>query len=212
MGDTAYWDRVAASKEFSHPLDVELLRGHLAPDASILDYGCGYGRVTTELARAGFSRVVGVDPAAAMIARGRERHPELDLRCVPDPCHEHLHGRFDAVLLFSVLTCVPDEGELRGLIEGVRARLAPGGLLYASDLLLQDDARNRARYELAAATGAPYGVFELEGEGVVLRHYAERDVRELLAGLDVVRWRELDVITMNGHAARAFQVAAVRPR
>ena len=40
-----YWDRVAETKQFTHPLDLALLQRHVAPTAHVLDYGCGYGRI-----------------------------------------------------------------------------------------------------------------------------------------------------------------------
>ncbi|MHC4579787.1 MAG: class I SAM-dependent methyltransferase [Planctomycetota bacterium] len=208
---TAYWNRVAQEKTFSHPLDVDLLRGRLEPDSLVLDYGCGYGRLVAELQRAGFHCVVGVDPAPAMIARGRELFPGLDLRHAPEPCHAHLRDKFDAIVLFSVLTCVPDDEELDALAKGLTQLLVPGGLLCVSDLLLQEDARNRARYDAFAERGGPYGVFTLD-EGVVLRHFTRAKIGELFDGFDEVSWRELDVVTMNGNPARAFQFAGCRPK
>lgn len=207
----AYWNRVANEKQFSHPLDLRLLRRHLGRDATILDYGCGYGRLVSELRRVGFRHVLGIDPASRMIERGRALFPELDLRLVPEPCHAHLRSGFGAILLFSVLTCTPDDAELEGLAAGLARLLAPGGLLYASDLVIQDDARNRARYDEAFAEAhRPYGTFRLD-EGVVLRHYAPARVRSLFSALEEVSWRTLRVVTMNGHAARAFQYVGRKP-
>ena len=54
----------------------------MRPGAKILDYGCGYGRLAAELREAGFRNVTGIDPASAMIARGRELFADLDLRHV----------------------------------------------------------------------------------------------------------------------------------
>ena len=192
-----YWTRVAWEKEFSHPLDVERLAPALPRDARVLDLGCGYGRTVAALRAAGWRDVVGVDSAPGMIARGRSEHPELDLRLVPEGPLPFEDASFDAVLLFAVLTCIPDDDEQRALVREARRVLRPGGVLYVSDLLLQDDARNRARYDRR-------GVFELP-EGVVLRHHDPAWVDALLAAFERLSWTEPDVTTMNGHSARAFQ-------
>jgi 2-polyprenyl-3-methyl-5-hydroxy-6-metoxy-1,4-benzoquinol methylase len=78
-----YWDSVAYEKTFTISVDYEQLRRRLSPGARILDYGCGYGRVCGELADAGFSSVIGVDPSREMIRRARELHPDLTFAVVP---------------------------------------------------------------------------------------------------------------------------------
>lgn len=40
-----YWSRVGPAKSFRHPVNFERLSALVAPDALVLDYGCGYGRV-----------------------------------------------------------------------------------------------------------------------------------------------------------------------
>lgn len=56
-----YWDKVAYEKEFRTPLQIDLLQRYLRPDAAILDYGCGYGRILSELYAAGYRHLAGVD-------------------------------------------------------------------------------------------------------------------------------------------------------
>src|SRR6185312_12836665 len=119
-----YWDRVASEKTFSHPVRLDWLREALNGSlATVVDFGCGYGRTLTEL------------PLAT--------------------------ASIDAILLFAVLTCIPDSHEQEKLIAAVSRGLRPGGLIYISDLLINDDSRNRARYEQYAKQFNCYGVFEL---------------------------------------------------
>ncbi|MDX6350223.1 MAG: hypothetical protein QOF84_5013, partial [Streptomyces sp.] len=65
-----YWDAVATSKTFTHPLHLPWLDG-VDPHAAILDYGCGYGRTVAALEERGFDNLAGVDTSAAMIDRAR---------------------------------------------------------------------------------------------------------------------------------------------
>ncbi|MGV9242169.1 class I SAM-dependent methyltransferase [Streptomyces sp. NPDC003710] len=66
-----------------------------------------------------------------------------------------------------------DYGPLRQhrLIAEPNRLLKPGGLLYVSDLLLQDDEHNRTRYNRHADHYGSYGVFET-GDGAVCRHHS----------------------------------------
>ena len=71
-----YWDNIGATKTFTHPVNLSSLAG-VSPDARVLDYGCGYGRVMAELSKHGFRDVSGVDLSPALIERGRQLRPDL---------------------------------------------------------------------------------------------------------------------------------------
>ena len=66
------------TKTFTRPLDQKLLAQHIAPDATILDYGCGQGRLCGDLQQAGYEKVVGVDFSEAMIQQAREALPGME--------------------------------------------------------------------------------------------------------------------------------------
>ena len=199
-----YWDRVAAEKVFTHPLNRDWVTGVIRPDARVLDYGCGYGRTLNELARMGYANGVGVDFSAAMVARGRREFPELDLRpTLADP-----DAAYDAVFLMAVLTCVPEDAEQDALMADTRRVLRPGGVLYVSDMPLQADARNLRRY--AEAGFGTYGVFETE-DGAIVRHHSDARFAALLGGFEVIATEDVPLTTMNGHAATARQFLARRP-
>ncbi len=199
-----YWSRVAAEKEFGHPLRFELLGPHVRPEHRILDLGCGYGRLVAELRDRGFPNVIGADSATGMIERGRAERPDLDLRVLEGRGLPWDDGTFDVVLLFSVLTCVPRPEDQDSLLREIERVLGSRGILHVSDLLLQEDERNQARYVAGEARFGTRGVFELP-EGVVVAHFPRLRIAELTRGFRELAFEELDVVTMNGHRARAFQ-------
>ena len=206
-----YWNRVAPEKRFSHPLRLDWLGQYLKhPLDSILDYGCGYGRTLAELSAAGYQNIFGVDFSEAMLARSRTKVPDSQLvrnngRDLPfEP------GSFDLVLLFAVLTCIPDSNEQLVLLTEVARVLSPGGLIYISDLLVNTDERNRERYERFAAKHGCYGVFELP-EGVVVRHHRQDWVEELTSPFQRLEYAPFEVTTMNGNPSAAFQYLGRKP-
>ncbi|PJE95724.1 SAM-dependent methyltransferase, partial [Streptomyces carminius] len=69
----ARFDRIAAQGKDVHG-EAALVRS-FAP-ATVLDAGCGTGRVAAELARHGIT-VVGVDVDESMLATARRRAPEI---------------------------------------------------------------------------------------------------------------------------------------
>ncbi len=200
----SYWDRVAQDKRFSHPLRLEWLTRYLNPEARILDYGCGYGRIAADLSEAGFLNLVGVDFSEAMLARAHAEIPGSRLVRNDGQSLPFKNNCFDTVLLFAVLTCIPDSNEQRILMAEAERVLQPGGLLYVSDVLINDDQRNQERYERDAERYGCYGVFALP-EGVVVRHHQREWIDELLSPFQQLEYEPFTVTTMNGNASAAFQ-------
>ena len=201
---TSYWDRVAHVKHFSHPLRLEWLARCSNRQARLLDYGCGYGRTLAELSAAGYENLVGVDFSEVMLARARLAVPRAGLVHNDGDSLPFHNDCFDAVLLFAVLTCIPDGSEQRLLLAEAERVLRPGGLLYLSDVLINNDRRNRERYEQYAEAYGCYGVFELP-EGVVVRHHQREWIEEITNSFQQLEYEPFIVTTMNGNASAAFQ-------
>src|SRR6185503_2115309 len=168
---TEYWDAAATTKVFTHPLYEPWLAA-LDPTAAVLDYGCGYGRILAELEQLGFRDLSGADISPAMIERARRERPGARITVIADPpaLPSQHDGSFDLVLLFAVLTYGPEDDAQQALLAETARLLKPGGRLYLSDVLLQDDARNLERYDRGMQTHGTYGVFET-GDGAVCRHH-----------------------------------------
>lgn len=202
MDHARYWETAGATKNFTHPLNIEWI-STVDISARVLDYGCGYGRLMAELNGLGFDNVVGADTSAALIERGRRERPDLRFEVIESPPSiARPGGSFDLVLLFAVLTCIPGDDDQRDLIAEIRRLLAPGGLLYVSDLVRQSDDRNRSRYDAS-------GVFTTD-DGAVFRHHEAGHLRALLPDFDLEAERQIAVTSMNGHPSAAVQLLARR--
>lgn len=103
-------------------------------DESILDVGCGDGKITAEFtAYVPRGRVLGIDVSAAMIDYARatfppERFPNLEFRVMDARAIEH-DRRFDLVFSNAALHWVDDQ---RAVVLGVARILRPGGRLVIS--------------------------------------------------------------------------------
>ncbi len=94
---------------------------------SVLDAGCGTGRVGIELARRGIE-VVGVDADPSMLATARERAPELTW-IESDVGALDLERVFDVVLMAGNVPLFTPVGTRPQLVAGCARHLGPGGVL-----------------------------------------------------------------------------------
>ena len=96
---------------------------------SLLDAGCGTGRIAIEAARRGV-HVVGVDLDPQMLARASEKAPGLEWK-LGDLETLSLGRVFDLVLLAgNVMICLTPGSE-RAVLANLVTHLVPGGLLVA---------------------------------------------------------------------------------
>jgi SAM-dependent methyltransferase len=119
----------------------------LLPSGSVLDAGCGTGRVAVELARRGYD-VVGVDSDPSMLAVAREH----DLTWVDaDLATLDLGRAFDLVVAAGNVMVFLAPGTEAAVVRRQAAHLVPGGLLVSG---WRTDRLSRASYdELAAEAG-----------------------------------------------------------
>lgn len=97
--------------------------------SSVLDAGCGTGRVAIELARHGID-VVGVDCDGSMIGEARRRAPELEW-VEADLATLALGRRFDVVVLAGNVPLFCPVESRPDLIASCAAHLIPRGVMVA---------------------------------------------------------------------------------
>jgi SAM-dependent methyltransferase len=142
----ARFDALAGAGQDVHG-EASLVRTYLPQ--SVLDAGCGTGRVAIELARYGIA-TLGVDVSASMIAEARRRAPTLDW-IQADLATLDLDRRFDVVVMAGnvPLFCPVEDRPL--LVRAAATHVAPGGRLIAGFEL--DRGFTIAAYDDACGTG-----------------------------------------------------------
>jgi 2-polyprenyl-3-methyl-5-hydroxy-6-metoxy-1,4-benzoquinol methylase len=197
------WRQVPDGLEPSDfPLRLGFLLDRVRPGERVLDIGCGEGRFTAELARAG-ARVVGVDVAEEPRRRARARHPELDLRLLGDEGPWDLaDASFDVVWAGEVIEHVADTA---AWLSEVRRVLRSGGSLLLStpalgSLALLGAALSRRRFA---------GRFDPRGDH--LRFYSRQTLTQLLGEF---RFERITVRSAGGPpgAHRLLLAHAIRSR
>jgi SAM-dependent methyltransferase len=122
----ATYDRRSASGENVHG-EADFVQRF--GSASILDAGCGTGRVGRELARRGLE-VVGIDIDPEMLKTAKARAPELDWR-LGDLATTDLRRTFDIIVLAgNVMIFLAPHSEAT-VVANMARHLASGGALIA---------------------------------------------------------------------------------
>ena len=211
----AYHEAVWASvPEGAQPADARLRRAFLLERVAaiarrddrrleggvrVLDVGCGDGRLTAELARAGVS-VVGVDVAAAALRRARETNPDLKLGLIPAEGPWPLEdSSFDVVWAGDTIEHVADTA---AWLSEVRRVLRSGGTL-----LLSTPAHDRLLL-LALAVRPRRFDAHFDPRSDHLRFYTARTLRRLLEDF---RFEDVELRRAGGlPGARRLLLAAAR--
>ncbi len=145
------WERLAAGG-----VDVHGEAGLVASynPATVLDAGCGTGRVAIELARRGID-VVGVDLDPGMLAMARVKAPGLTW-IAGDLATVALGRTFEVIVAAGNVMLFVAPGSEGDVLAALATHLAPGGRLVAG-FSLTGDGLDTGRYdELAGAAGLAF--------------------------------------------------------
>lgn len=187
---------------------------------TLLDVGCGSGRLSKRLQEQGFS-VLGVDisPAAIRVARSLAapsaagectlRFEEADFASDQSPRLEA--GPFDVVVCQLVISIIGDGRNRANLLRHVHDNLRPGGWLVlsasgVSDTINAEYARLYA--EDVHLTGEPHTYFSRDERGNVLymTHHFAAD--ELVRLLEAAGFGEISLTTARETSSRRPDEAA----
>jgi len=207
MNNKEYWDSVAYEKKFTTDLDIDLINQYIKREDTILDFGCGYGRTLNQLNDLGYFNTIGFDISSEMVERGRKENPDLNLNVLKANYSNIKVQKYDAILLFAVLTCVRDNNEQLTLMKSLSDGLKENGIIYLNDFLLNDDERNLNRYNQFSDKHGQYGIFELP-DGAILRHHTEEWLLELFSDFDIMLNRKVVFETMNGNKSKGITLLA----
>jgi ubiquinone/menaquinone biosynthesis C-methylase UbiE len=128
-------DKVAWALGYPFALRALGVGGPDAPE-TLLDYGCGPGKVAHRVAHEYGLRVIAVDPSPEMlsIAARRHSHPRIAYHQLQDHRLEFLaEGSVDAAMACFVFLTLPSRTQLRAIAAEVWRVLRPGGRFVILD-------------------------------------------------------------------------------
>jgi SAM-dependent methyltransferase len=190
---TEAWDLVARDVDFNLEIDTNEFMRLVPKDTSILDYGCGYGRMCAILNSMGYNNILGVDSSPEMIRRGNLLYPQLTLSHTHDTTLEFPDGNFGAIVLCAVLTCIPDQQEMKDVLSEIERVLIPGGILHVVEF------SNEASKTFVSNIG------------VTMHHQRPSELRSMVNTFTELKFEVIKTKTMGGNTADAVNYFGKKP-
>lgn len=190
------WDQeefmATGDAQVSHHLGRAAELGYPARRRSVLDFGCGVGRLAPALSSQ-FDSYTGVDISEGMVAQARHLHADIErCRFVTDAdvgLSRFPPGYFDLVFSLYVLQHLPRSATIATYMRTFLRLLAPGGLavfqlpshIPPAEKLLYDS--RRALHQSLRAIGLPTRVLHRAClSPIAMRFVAENEVVGVLTG------------------------------
>ena len=154
-----FWQQEAKPDSHCH-LPTPAFFSAIDDNATVLEVGCGAGRVLASLTDAKrHLRLVGVDWSVESIRAARDRVRGANL--VVADCRQlpFASASFDGTVLSAVLTCLPRRADRMGVLREAFRVTKLGGVAFVSDFLLNGTLRHIARYGIGLALYRRLGAF-----------------------------------------------------
>lgn len=123
--DSKFDEVTEEQKKLLFPLLSNLLRGS---EKTVLDFGCGPGRFTSDLANMVRGQAVGLDISQDLI-RMAPRADNVSYRAMADGVIPAFDFKFDVIWVCLVLGGIP-ESAIKATAEALEQLLSPGGLFF----------------------------------------------------------------------------------
>ncbi len=194
-----YWNNEGATKTFTHELLQEWIED-IPLETNVLDFGCGYGRITRQLYDRGYKNIVGYDPSSTMISRAIVENFGPQYTSNVEDISQYSYG---LVICFALFTSCPEpkaQDEIKKIIE---EHTQIQSYLYISDYLTSINPHYSEKY-LQRQLGI-YGCFGSK-ETVIFRHHNDDHFSKLFSAWRQIYSRNIEGKTLNGNIINITQL------
>lgn len=189
---------------FTTPLpDSRVLSLALPESSSILDIGCGYGRVLKHMYEMGYRDLTGIDVSEKLIGRARRFCPEATYH-IGDIERVQLEQRYDLILIMGVIEYVLSDEDQREFFDKVRKMLNPNGHVLLETFVL--DSANMWQYIVGLLKTGHWGRFK-NSKGFGCHHQSYAMIDELVTEFfEVVSLVRQNFLTWTGYQCNGYSL------
>ncbi|MEK7517621.1 MAG: class I SAM-dependent methyltransferase [Patescibacteria group bacterium] len=204
-----FWNKSenVQDSKFTTPLPSKsFLTKYIPKGGKVLDFGCGYGRLTKLLVEYGYD-VTAVDISRPLVDQAKKLCPDAKYRVFslqeydPEP-----DGPFDGILILAVIENIISLKERRDLADKVSRSLKTGGVLILETFIY--DERNNEQYVSSRIRGKTKGVFFVKRgkTKLVLFNDTKDRIDKLFIGkkLNKCYGKEMDFITWSNEKQKGY--------
>ncbi|NWO04821.1 MAG: class I SAM-dependent methyltransferase [Alteromonadaceae bacterium] len=184
---------MASDVDFNLEIDLARFLGMISRKAKVLDFGCGYGRISNELTECGYIDVTGVDTSFAMIERGRKAFPGVPLLNLDGIDLPFGENAFDVVVICAVFTCIPSLAERDRVSSEITRVLKPGGIVHMSEFC-SEESRSF-----------------ISGLGIPMRYSSPKELRNVFVGFSCIHDEVVSASTMGGESTSSYRAFIRKP-
>jgi ubiquinone/menaquinone biosynthesis C-methylase UbiE len=199
-----FWNNQANDLTLNSESNIHLLDSLVNSENTILDYGCGYGRIMEVLYKRGFSNIQGIDISEDMIKRASELLPFLQFDICD--CSEKLpfdDNSFDVVIIVDVIVSIIEDAVQDTIFKEISRCLKKNGIIFITDFLLSADIRNIKRYNQFEKKYDSYGTFETQ-QGLIARHSSLDRIKKITSEYNELHFSVFERKTINLNITEGF--------
>jgi SAM-dependent methyltransferase len=203
------WNRLAGRVQCTFPLEEVLARSQPNMKDSVLDYGCGDGRLLNILSRIGISNIWGCDASIRMCKLAQASNPGASVvradftREDPpfDPC-------FTLVIAVAVLSSIFPRSDRVQIMRTLQSLTAPGGRIVIADFATSRRQLYTDRYRQCKIESNTF----LTQEGLYIHHFTLSELVRLvkMARFKVFHADSVPVLTLHGTRTSGHLVLGTR--
>ncbi len=184
------WDKVANEVDFNLEIDLQRFSSTVLREGKILDYGCGYGRISKQLWDHGYKNITGIDSSPNMIERGNREYPFLELSSFSGNTIPFPDKTFDAVVVCAVFTCITSKEARDAQFKELFRVLKSGGLLHMVEFCSESSKAFTSQV------------------GVPMLYSSPQELKELADAMQLINEEVIQTKTMGGRSAGSYRLFA----